>query len=34
VLALRDVPVIPKEWVEARHDYRREYDGTGARFQR
>jgi ABC-type transport system substrate-binding protein len=30
ILALRDVPVISKEWVEAGHDYRREYNGTGA----
>jgi peptide/nickel transport system substrate-binding protein len=29
ILALRDVPVISKRWVEAGHDYRREYNGTG-----
>ncbi len=30
ILALRDIPVISKEWVEAGHDYRKEYNGTGA----
>ncbi|RMF89168.1 MAG: hypothetical protein D6736_08930 [Nitrospinota bacterium] len=29
ILALRDIPIISKEWVEAGHDYRKEYNGTG-----
>src|SRR5690606_22927376 len=29
LLALRDVPIISKEWTEAGHDYRTEYNGTG-----
>jgi ABC-type transport system substrate-binding protein len=28
-LALRDIPIVSKEWIEAGHDYRKEYNGTG-----
>jgi peptide/nickel transport system substrate-binding protein len=30
LLALRDLPIISKSWLEAGHDYRNEWNGTGA----